>query len=280
MPPLIGSSSRVADWEERKVMLEATGGHLEARRIFLGSITDTDTVGMLQACNNQNLVPVVSCAVGGTFTWAQIRAGNADGAITTLANRIKNTMGTRPIYVTINHEPDKQSDPKTVGEGGDGADFGPMLVRAANIVRGIYPQAKVGPILNGWWFSAQARGFTDAQINYWMDASARAQFDFIAADHYAALDESERAITRAQRHVAYLNRVGFAGSAGIGETNGWTPADLNDMFNYAKTNPKFAGGFALLWNSTVPNAQPDDWKPVHETGLLDDFQDILANWRV
>lgn len=278
MPPLIGSSSRVEDWDTRKAMLEATGGQLEARRIFLQSFTDTGTVSMMQACLSQNLTPVISFAITG-YTWAQIAAGNADAAITTAANRVKSVLGSRLFYVTANHEPDKQADPKTQGEGGDGADYGPMMVRVATIFRSICPGAKVGPILNGWWFSAQSRGFSDAQINYWMDASARAQFDFIAADHYAALDETERAITRAQRHVAYLNRVGFAGSMGIGETNGWTPADLNDMFNYAKTNPKFAGGFAMLWNSTVPNAGPEDWKPVHETGLLDDFQNILVNWR-
>ena len=67
---------------------------------------------------------------------------------------------------------------------------------------------------------------------------------------------------------------GYTGSTGLGETNGWTPDDLNDMFGYAKTEVQFKNGFALLWNSTGA-----EWMPVHETGLLDDFQAILKNWR-
>lgn len=279
LPPLIGSSSRVEDWAARKAMLEATGGRLEARRVFNpGGLTDAGLVGKLQACVDEGLVPVVSFTTG-SFTWAQIAAGSADAAITTAANRIKQVMAGRPIFVTVHHEPDQQNDAKTVGEGGDGADFGRMLARAADRIRAIYPQAKVGPILNGWWFSAQARGFTDAQIDYWIPAAVRARFDFIAADHYAALDESESSASRIRRQVAWMDRVGFVGPMGIGETNGWTPADLTGAFGFAKTSERFRGGFVLLWNSTVPNATPTDWKPVHETGLLDDFQAILRAWR-
>lgn len=280
MPPLIGSSSRAGDWDERKAMLEATGGKLEARRIFIGSITDSaNTRSLLQSCVSQGLVPVISFQPG-AYSWAQIANGAADSAITAMANTVKGVMGTRPIYMTINHEPDKQNDAgKTVGEGGDGADFGRMLARAADLIRAVLPQAKVGPILNGWWFSAQSRGFSDAEIAYWMTPAQLAKFDYVAADHYAALNESEPSLTRIQRHAAWMGRVGFVGSMGIGETNGWTPSDLAGAFGFAKTSERFRGGFVLLWNSTVPNATPTDWKPVHETGLLDDFQEILRAWR-
>lgn len=275
MPPLIGSSSRDTDWNTRKAMLEAGGGKLEARRLFAASMTD-DLTSLFNEAAAQGHVPVFSFKPS-PYTWAQIANGQATSGLTTVANRL--AAYNRPVFVTCSHEPGKQSLGAMQGEAGTAADFGRAMAYLADWFHQRCPKVKVGPIMNGWMFSAQARGFSDAELDVWLPAATRAKIDFVAADHYAAQDETEKALTRLQRQVAWMKRVGFTGSAGVGEANGWTPSDLTGLFGYAKTEPLFRDGFVLLWNSTVSNPTPEDWRPVHETGLLDDFQSILAGWR-
>lgn len=273
MPPLIGSSSKSTDWNTRKAMLEATGGKLEARRLFSGSLSWSIGAEMNE-CISQNTVPVISFKPG---DWSNITAGGSVSSLKAIADKI--VAFNRPCYLAFHHEPQQQSAGVFVGEGGTAQEFAAMQAYLSDYFKPKCPKMKFGVIMNGWIFSGQARGHSDAELNVWLPPSTRSRLDFIAADHYAGKNESEASVDRFKRQVAWMKRVSFPGSASIGETNGWIPSDLNDMFGYAKTEIQCKNGFILLWNSTVPNAGPDDWRPVHETGLLDEFQAILKNWR-
>lgn len=271
--PLLGSSA--ATWSTDKPQFESTGGKLQASRLFFTSLTNDPTTGLKNVVA-QGVSPVASFKPG-NYTWAQIADGAADAAITTLAKRVKAAVAGRRTYLVLHHEPDKQSDPNTVGEGGTGADFGRMQARWSGLIKAVDPTLQVGTIMNGWWFSSQARGFTPAQFQVWLPPSVCQTLDFIAADDYTD-PGGEKAVTRTKNRVALLSAIGFHGYTGTGETNAPyqdpNPADFRAVFDYAKTEPRFHDGFVCLWNGPLVG----NYKPVQETGLLDDFQDIVKNW--
>jgi hypothetical protein len=269
---LIGMSAPSNLWSTRSREVEATGGQLEARRLFCSPMNQ-DKTDELEVCIVEGTVPVISYKPG-PYTWAQIISGNADSTLKTQANRIKESWGNGRVYIVVSHEPAKQADsPETKGEAGAAKDFTPMLLKVKSVMKPILPNAEFGPIMNGWMWSAQSRGFSDADFENWLPKAKIGELDFIAADDYNSEGSSEKAIDRIKRRTAWMDRVGYKGYTGVGETNGWVPEDLNSVFNYAKTDPHFKGGFCLVWNSTG-----DAYRPLPETGLLDDFQKILVNW--
>jgi hypothetical protein len=270
LPPLIGSSSLPGDWNTRKKMLEATGGRLEARRVF--SALDKDPSTILNECKTQNTVPVLSFKV--PYTWAQMGTGSGDAQMKAAANRIKQTWGDRLLYIVFHHEPGQIKLGPTQGEGGPATDFPKMWNRVLTVMKPLLPSAEFGPIMNGWMWTSRNAGFSDATFNTWLPKSLRDQLDFIAADDYNAAGDGEKAVDRIKRRVAWMQRIQFKGYTGVGETNAFVPEELTSVFDYAKTSEAFRNGFVLLWNSTG-----DAYKPVHETGLLDDFQKILVGWR-
>jgi hypothetical protein len=68
--------------------------------------------------------------------------------------------------------------------------------------------------------------------------------------------------------------MGNVKATGIGETNGFVDGDLETVYAYVKTEPLFNKGWCLVWNSTG-----DAFLPLTESGLLDNYQKILKEWR-
>jgi len=272
---LIGSSAPVDVWNARKQAVEAFGGKYEARRLFGRPMSD-DLSAPLRVCAQQGTVPVLSLKPE-PYTWAQIAAGQADALLRTQAQRIKAAWGNAAFYFVISHEPGKIELGPATGEGGPAKDFTPMLLHAKQVLRPILPNVQVGPIMNGWMNSAQARGFSDAEFEVWLPKALIGNLDFIGADDYNN-KTGEKAVTRIQRRVAWRERVGYKGPLGIGETNAWTADDLASVFNFVKHEQAFNGGFVLVWDSVKENPKPDDFRPLAETGLVDDMGRIVAAW--
>lgn len=267
--PLLGMSAPAELWDTRKAQVEATGGRLQARRIFFKSLTVNPTT-MIRAARAEGLLPVVSFKLG-SHSWGQVAAGAADAELTTLAGRCRAASPER-VVVILHHEPDQQSTPPDVGEGGTAADFAAMYRRAVPILKAAGNVA-VWTCMNGWWWTNQARKLTDAQINVWLPPDVRGMLDGISADFYTDQGETETSVMKARNMAAWARRVGGVKVLGVGEFNGFRPTDLTDLTDFVQTDPLYRGGWALVWNSTRTT-----YKPLDETGLLDDFQEILRTW--
>lgn len=266
--PLLGMSAPADLWDTRKAQVEATGGRLQARRIFFKSLTVNPTT-MIRAARAEGLLPVVSYKLG-SYSWGQVASGAADADLVTLANRIR-SASPLPVVVILHHEPDAQSTPPDQGEGGTSAEFAGMYRRAVPILKAAGNVA-VWTCMNGWWWTNQPRKLTDAQINVWLPPDVRGMLDGISADFYTDQGETETSVMKARNMVAWAKRVGVKVLGG-GEVNGFRPTDLSYLTDYVQTEPLYRGGWALVWNSTHPT-----YKPLDETGLLDDFQEILRTW--
>lgn len=263
--PLLGMSAPADLWTGRKQQAEATGGRLQARRIFLSGLTAG--LGLIEAAHREGLLPVASFKVGND--WAGIAAGRYDTQLKNLADRLK-ALG-KPVVVCLHHEPDEQSTPPDQGEGGTAAQFAGMYRRATPILK-TADNVQVWPIMNGWWWTDRAARLTDTQIDAWLPRDVRELVDGIAADDYSP-EGSEPAAVKTRNRIAWAKRVGGVKALGIGETNAFTPADLTDVLNIVRDETLFRGGWALVWNSTGGT-----YRPLNETGLLDDFQQILRTW--
>lgn len=253
-------------WAQRKAEVEATGGHLEARRIFYGDMSTN--VGDVAEAKAEGLYPVVSYKPG---DWGNMAAGQSDATLRTLATNLNGLN--IPLSVVFHHEPDQQSDPTNVGEGGTAAEFAAMQSHIIDVMKPLCAKCDFAVIMNGWWWTNQARRLTDAEINVWLPASLRQKLDIVAADFYSP-ESGEEAAVKFRNEAAWARRVGSVKAIGIGETNAFNPPQLNNIFAAAKAEPLLNNGWALVWNSTG-----DTYRPLTETGLLDDFQNILLHWR-
>lgn len=263
--PLIGMSAPAASWSARKNDVEATGGELQARRVFLQGFSSS--LRLVEEAHAEGLLPVVSFKPG---DWGNVAAGQSDAALRALATRLAE-LGD-PVVVALHHEPDEKSTPVDVGEGGTAAEFAAMQLRAEDILDAA-PNVQVWVIMNGWWWDGTRGALTDAQIAAWLPASLRAELDGVAADDYSPATGGNPAVVKARNRVEWAKRMGDVKSIGVGETNAFTAAELRDVFAYVKTEPLFRGGWVLVWNSTGGT-----YLPLAETGLLDDFQAILRSW--
>lgn len=261
--PLLGMSAPADVWGQRKREVEATGGKLQARRIFLGSLGAG--LSLVQAAHREGLLPVVSFKVG---DWGDVAAGQSDNALRTLADRLA-ALG-KPVVIALHHEPDQKATPADIGEGGTAQEFAAMQARALPILKSA-PNVQVAVIMNGWWWDEKG-GFTDAEIEAWLPAHLRKQLDVIAADDYSPAG-GRPSVVKTRGRVEWAKRVGHVKATGVGEFNGFVPSDLADLIAYAKTEPLFRGGWLLVWNSAG-----DSYLPLTETGLLDDFQALLKSW--
>lgn len=263
--PLLGMSAPANLWAQRKAQVEATGGRLQARRIFRTSLTQS--LSLVDDAIDEGLVPVVSLKVNND--WAGVARGDYDAQLDALAEALAAKPADR-IAVCLHHEPDKQSDPPDRGEGGFAWDFAGMYRRA--IARlGQASNVEVAAIMNGWWWTNRQAALTDAEIDVWLPADVRSQI-IIAADDYSP-QGGEPSVVKTQNRVDWAYRMGDVQRLGVGEFNGYEPSDLTDLCDLVRTEPLFRGGWALVWNSDGA-----DYDPLDQTGLLDDFQEILRTW--
>lgn len=263
--PLIGMSAPADLYDQRREQVEATGGRLQAERIFSQGMAVP--IDRIRAAIEDGRHPIVSFKPG---DWGNVVAGQSDATLRSIANSLKAAGG--DVTVVFHHEPDQQSTPADQGEGGTAAEFAAMQHRIIDVMKPVASNLKFAVIMNGWWWTARQARLTDAQIEVWLPRNLRDRLDVIGADDYSP-NGGEPAVIKTQNRVAWAKRVGGVKALGVGETNAFTAKDLTDEFNLVKSEPLFRNGWACVWNSTGGS-----YLPLTETGLLDDFQAILKAW--
>jgi len=194
----------------------------------------------------------------GSYSWAQVAAGNADAALKALNTRL--TALSCDVFVAVHHEPAKD---------GTAADWSKMQVRALPIL-GVGADVKVGVIGNGWWWSNTSQGYTDAEIAAWITPAVIAVSDVIAGDTYQSTTTSEESAPKIKNMGAWARRVGGVKALGVGEFNGPTAIGITNAAAALKADPMFAWG--CMWNATAGIAT------VLTGDRLTAFRKALANW--
>jgi hypothetical protein len=248
----LGMSAPDNLWAQR---VKEVGPGLQARRLFFNGFTAS--IALAQTACDDGMYPIMSFKTG-SYSWAQVAAGAADADLRALNVRL--AALTCDVFVAVHHEPD-----------GDGtaADWSAMQVHALPIL-GVGADVKVGVIGNGWWWSAAAQGYTDAQIAAYIPPAVIAVSDVIAADTYQMTPTGEDAATKILRMSAWANRVGGVKALGIGEFNAPSAGAITDATNAIAADPRFAWG--CVWNADLKTVT------VLSGDRLTAFQTILANW--
>jgi hypothetical protein len=241
-----------ADWNQR---VKEVGAGLQARRIFLTSLT----AGMSQplATCNAGMYPVISLGTG-SYSWAQIAAGMADADLRAMATKLAALPCN--VFVTIQHEPYGNGTP---------ADFSAMEAHALPLL-GPDPGVKVGVIVNGWWWSSMAKGYTDAEIAQWIPKSVINVSDVIAADTYQSSATGEDGATKMRNMASWAKRVGGVKALGVGEFNSPTATGITAATTELASEPLFSWG--CLWNANAKIAT------VLTGARLTAFKKALAAW--
>jgi hypothetical protein len=249
---LLGMSAPVQYWDQR---VKEVGSGLQARRLFFTSF-DASLSKATQACGD-GMYPVISFKTG-SYSWAKIAAGNADGALRALATKL--TALPCDVFVAIHHEP---------ATDGAAADWAAMQVHALPIL-GAGADVKVGVIGNGWWWSAGKKGYTDAQIAAYITPAVIKVSDVIAGDTYQMTASAEEAAPKITRMGAWARRVGGVRALGVGEFNAPTAAGISHATTALAADPLFAWG--CLWNANLNTVT------VLSGDRLTTFRKTLATW--
>ena len=254
---MLGMSAPNPLWAQR---VSEVGSGLEARRLFF--LDFAAGMGKAQEACDAGMYPVMSFKTG-AYSWAQVAAGTADADLRALATRI-NAL-TCDVFVAIHHEPE-----------GDGtaADWSAMQVHALPILGGaIGGKVKVGVIGNGWWWSGEAKGYTDAQIAAWVTPGVLQVSDVIAGDTYQGSATGEEVATKITRMGAWARRIGGVRALGLGEFNTQTAQGITNATTALGQDSLFAWG--CLWNA-------DGTGSANATVLTGDrltaFRSALASW--
>jgi hypothetical protein len=246
------------NWDQR---VGEVGSGLQARRLFFtGFDANIDLAN--EACAD-GTYPVMSFKTGSGYSWAQVAAGKADADLRALA--VKLDALSCDVFVAIHHEPEKD---------GSAADWSAMQVHALPILGGaIGGKVKVGVIGNGWWWSAEARGYTDAEIAAWVTPGVLQVSDVIAGDTYQGDAAAEEVAVKITRMGAWAHRVSGVRALGLGEFNTQTAQGITNAAAALGDDPLFAWG--CLWNANGSGA-------ANATVLAGDrlaaFQSALTNW--
>ena len=254
---LLGMSAPASLWDQR---VAEVGPGLQARRIFLSNFGASLKIAE-EACAD-GMYPVLSFKTG-SYSWAQVAAGNADADLRALAARLEALPC--DSFTAIHHEPAKDGTAK---------DWAAMQAHALPIVGGaIGGKVKVGVIANGWWWSATNQGYTDAEIAEYIPPAVIAASDVIASDTYQTCDTCEEPAPKMKRMAEWARRVGGVRALGIGEFNGHTAASITNAAAALKAEPLFAWG--CVWNSD--GGEGGIATPL-EGDRLTAFRTALANW--
>jgi hypothetical protein len=236
------------------------GSGLQARRLFFTGFGAN--LGLAQQACDAGTYPVMSFKTGGP-SWAQVAAGDTDADLRSLATRLDALSC--DVFVAIHHEPEGD---------GSAADWSAMAVHALPILGGpVGGKVKVGVIGNGWWWSREARGYSDAEIAAWITPGVLQVSDVIAGDTYQSNPTGEDVATKITRMGAWARRVGGVRALGLGEFNTPTATGVTDATTALGSDPLFAWG--CLWNADGAGA-------ANATVLTGDrlaaFQTALAHW--
>jgi hypothetical protein len=246
-----------SQWDARL----AETGPVEARRIF-GSLDSPS--GALQIAAGEvaaGRMPIVSFKVPNN-DWAGVAAGKYDAQLRDLTSRLAALKG--KVFVTLHHEP--------VGDGTP-ANYAAMMEHALPIL-GAPASVEAGPIVNGFWWSNNQQGYTDAQIAQWLPPAVLNVSELVAADTYQGgtpTNPGENAGVKIRNLSKWATRVGVQ-HLGIPEYNGLDAASITAAGDAVLADPRFE--FASIFNSNRNNRDGVSWQLVGDR--LTAFRATLA----
>lgn len=265
----LGMSAPASDWDTRLSEVQAKGGHIQARRIFVSGFGGSLNLAT-QACNDGQ-IPVISYKES-PYTPTSIASGAADNALRTEHTRLMNLPCS--VFVTIHHEP---ASDMTASQ------YTNMLVHALPILGGTLDdqEIRVGPIGNGWWFNTNSQGYSDAELDQWVGPTVRGVSDFIAADTYQGKTTAEGVASKINRMAAWGTRVNNVTPSqpvrvlGLGEWNVQSAQAITDACEALGTQPLFSNGFGNLWNNDGTGSANAH---VLTGDMLTAFQNCVSTW--
>lgn len=238
----LGMSAPRTEWATR---LAEVGG-VDARRIFGTLASPEGALKLATAEVAAGRMPVLSFKVPRN-DWAGAAAGTYDTALRALTARLDRLPG--KVFVTLHHEPTGDGTP---------ADYAAMQRHVLPIL-GAPSNVDAGVIVNGFWWSAGAQGYTDAEIAAWLPASVLRVAEVVAADTYqggTTARPGENAGVKISRLSAWATRKGVT-RLGIGEFNGLDAASVRAATGAVLDDRRFS--FACIFNSSVNNRAGVDW---------------------
>ncbi|MBC7581832.1 ricin-type beta-trefoil lectin domain protein [Aeromicrobium sp.] len=248
-----GMSAPAGTWDTR---LKEVGGpaHIKYRRIFYTGFDSN--FSLVQRAINDKMIPIISFKVT-PYSWRQVADGSADASMKAMVAKLNAIPGEK--FVALHHEPAKDGTAK---------DWADMQVHALPIIKAAGNNIKVGVIGNGWWWSNQANGYTDAEIAAYIPKSVIAVSDVIAADTYQNKVGSEGPGPKMKNMAAWAKRVGGVKALGVGEFNGEEAKAITEGMNAIKAEPMFA--WACMWNNTagIATVLTGDRLEAFKNGLL------------
>jgi hypothetical protein len=249
---LLGMSSPAGVWAAR---VKDVGPGLQARRLFYTSFTAS--LSLAQTAVKDGMTPIMSWKVPGG-DWAAMAAGKHDAELKTLATKLQ-ALG-HPLFVALHHEP---------ADDGAAKDWAAMQVHCLPILKKGGANISVGVIGNGWWWSNQARGYSDSEIAAYITPAVKGVCDVVAADCYQLKAGDEESAPKMKNMVTWAKRTGGVKKLGVGEFNCQTAIGITNAVAALK-DPMFAWG--LLWNADLNTV-------THLTGdRLAAFKKALAAW--
>lgn len=243
--PTIGMSAPVDQWDLRYDEVSPPG--VDGRRLFAELGNDQAKVNLAKQELLAGRLPVLSVKIPNN-DWAGAAAGKYDALYIDLANRLQALPG--KTVLVVHHEP--------IGDGSP-ADFVAMQVHLMPLARPL-SNVIVGVILNGFMWSAQAQGYTDAQIDAWAPLRLRQAVEVLAADTYhggTMTDPGEDAGVKIERMSAWADRMGYVKPLGIGEFNGLTAYAITHACNAMFADSRFM--FGNVFNSNENNREGIEW---------------------
>lgn len=231
-----GMSAPAEAWDQR---LAEVGGkeHIKFRRIFYQGFDSN--FKLVERSIQDGMVPIISFKVT-PYSWRQVADGAADAAMRSMVAKLNAIPGEK--FVALHHEPAKDGTAK---------DWSDMQVHALPIIKSAGTNIKVGVIGNGWWWSNQKNGYTDAEIATYVTKDVIAVSDVIAADTYQTDAGGEGPGPKIKNMGAWARRVGGVKALGVGEFNGIEANKITEGMNAVKSEPLVA--WACLWNHDIGN---------------------------
>lgn len=238
----IGMSTPRPEWQAR---LAETDG-VDARRIFADLGSPDGALVLAQSEVAAGRLPILSFKIPNN-DWAGAANGRYDSALRGVDSRLAALPGR--VFVTVHHEPAQDGTPAAYAA--MQRHVLPLLSPPANVDAGL--------IGNGFWWSAQGMGLTDAQIAEWFPADVLTKAEVVASDTYqggTTAAPGENAAVKIRRMSQWATRVGVS-RLGIGEYNGLTAYAIKAAGDAVLADPRFV--FASCFNSSVNNRPGVDW---------------------
>lgn len=238
----IGMSAPQGEWALR---LAQTGG-VDGRRIFDQLSSYSSSVATAKSEVAAGRLPIISFKIPNN-DWAGAARGTYDSLLRAATAGLATVPG--KVFVTVHHEP--------TGDGLPAA----YAAMQRHVLPILSPPANVdaGVIVNGFWWSAQAKGYTDAAIAQWLPTDVLRLSEIVASDTYqggTTAAPGENAGVKIARMSAWATRVGVT-RLGIGEYNGLNAASITAAGNAVLADKRFV--FASCFNSSANNRPGVDW---------------------